>query len=1114
MSRKNNSRLRFHNLSKRKQLETPGHSGSLQYETLEPRQLLASNILSTSPDGQWIGLDPVVLNSVVGTQLQKFNSFSLYDLQEKTMGKSLALAPLEFTNNAFNNSVSISIPRPDKSYSRFSIVEAPVMEPALAAQFPEIKTYRGFGVDDPSSSIRFDITPHGFHAQVLSPKGDFYVDPIFKANTDYYASYFVSDAIYTGGEFHESDLDESSIELMGPFARPTPSKDGSGWIAPDQGPSFSPAMFGTQLRTFRVAVAATGEYTAFHGGTVLLGQAAIVTAINRVTGVYEKDLAIRMVLVANNSSVVYTNSATDPYTNGNGGTMLGQNQTNLDAVIGNANYDIGHVFSTGGGGVAGLGVVGVTGQKARGVTGSGSPVGDSFWIDYVAHEMGHQFGGSHTFNSSTSSCGGGNRSGTSAYEPGSGSTIQAYAGICGTDDLQPNSDAMFHSRSIDQMRAYIATIPLVGTTTNTGNAEPTVNAGLDYVIPTRTPFELTAVGSDPDSGNVLSYSWEQRDLGVTTTLGTADNGQSPIFRTWNPTTDSTRVFPRLSNLVNNTVPVGEKLPTVNWNSSVSGNMDFRVVVRDNATGGGGVNWDDMNIQVVSVGATGFSVTSQNSGGSWTGNSSQAVTWDVAGTTASPINAVNVDVWLSTDGGFTYPTLLLGATPNDGTQSITVPNISTNQARIKVKATGNIFFDINNANITITPVTTPTVNIAGPAGLIPEGDTGTSQATFVLTLSQAPTSPVSVNYASSSSGFANPATAGSDYTAVSGTANFAIGQTTMNLPVTIFGDRFTEGIEQFKLTLSSPSGLLLGTSTVDGSISDDDAFALGKPIDFGTATSPVQAGATGFSVDAYRSVVGIGWTASSDMIPFQLTFGTDMTRDLVLNTTGNFRIDIPNGTYSVDAIFGIVDFNGERANYPTSLANFTIIVEGVPHVLSLAAGSMVTQTFSATVIDGALDIGLDSVIARRRSRLSGLVVNSASSRGGNGSGGPQFQMLLNSGNESEQPSNRLVPPAAYLLRDSGETGFSGSLNSQAINGVVSGGSRTASTFPVSELASDNDSGQVPIIGDMVSNNRNIDAPAEFNDFHAKRAGMCFGLTAWNAGVDRCFAGFYLNPEFLG
>src|SRR4029450_10828267 len=175
-----------------------------------------------------------------------------------------------------------------------------------------------------------------------------------------------------------------------------------------------------QLQVYRLALAATGESPAFHGGTVSGALSAMTTTMNRVNGVYEKDLAVRMVMVANETSIIYTNASTDPYTNNDGGTMLGQNQTNLTNVIGSANYDIGHVFSTGGGGVAGLGVVRSAGDKARRGTGSSAPVGDGFDIDYVAHEMGHQFGGNHTFNGTTGSCGGGNRAANAAYRRGRG----------------------------------------------------------------------------------------------------------------------------------------------------------------------------------------------------------------------------------------------------------------------------------------------------------------------------------------------------------------------------------------------------------------------------------------------------------------------------------------------------------------------------------------------------------------------------------------------------------------------------------------------------------------------------------------------------------------------
>jgi hypothetical protein len=634
------------------------------------------------------------------------------NLQIADLRSALAIVPSESEYFAGAAPVEITIPAPDGSNRRFGVYDAPVMAPELAAQFPEIRTYQGYDLDNPTDRIRMDITPQGFHAQVLSPNGAWYIDPYLNNRDDIHISYFRKDL--SRDSVFELSVGQNTDEARaaGTAARgfngtgctcalcagfnigdDTTVASRSQTAQPFVGPVLNRS--GTQLRTYRLAVAATGEYTAFHGGTVALGQAAIVTAMNRVVGVYETELSIRMVLVANNSSLVYTDAATDPYTNNNGGTMLGQNQTNVTNIIGTANFDIGHVFSTGGGGVASLGSVGINSAKARGVTGLGAPINDPFTIDYVAHEMGHQFGANHTFNTSSDS----NRNASTAYEPGSGSTIMAYAGITGANsDLQPNSDPYFNFSSFNEIIAHVDNvIPGVGLRTATGNTVPTVNAGLNYAIPTNTPFELTATGSDAD-GDALTYSWEQMDLGVANLLNSADNGTSPLFRVRNPTASPTRTFPRLSDLVNNTntIPLGEKMPTVARPS-----MDFRVTVRDNRANGGGVNTDDMFVNVVNTGAS-FAVTAPNTAVNWNAGSTQNVTWNVAGTTAAPISTGFVNILLSTDGGFTYPITLISNVANDGAQAITVPNVATTQARVRVQPVNNIYFDISNVNFTITP----------------------------------------------------------------------------------------------------------------------------------------------------------------------------------------------------------------------------------------------------------------------------------------------------------------------------------------------------------------------------------------------------------------------------
>ncbi len=664
---------------------------------------------------------PAELQSYI--QPDQFESFAL---NSGLLSSLLSGASPETGAQAAASSAEIALPTPDGVLSRFAVVESPVMAPELAAQFPEIRTYRGQGIDDPTATLRFDVTPAGFHAQVLSSSGSWYIDPSRSVDPDHYVSYFRRDYVRTmpdgegcggcpacggsgcaaceiaaeiAGDLTAGDLavpsqPASEEHLAGKGAEGTSGGSGEGEPM---------ARSGAALRTYRLAVAATGEYTAFHGGTVTSALAAIVTAINRVTGIYEVELAIRLSLVANTNLLVYTNSATDPYTNNNAANLLNENQTNLDTIIGNASYDIGHVFSTGGGGLAAVGVVGRTGLKARGTTGLSSPVGDVFYVDYVAHEMGHQFGANHTFNGNNSQ-----RHAATAYEPGSGSTIMAYAGIMGSDNLQTQSDAYFHSASFDEILQY-TTVGLgnVVTPVSSGNNVPTVNAGLNYTIPARTPFSLTAIGSDGDPGDALTYNWEERDLGPQQGVNDPDNGSSPLFRSFTPTSNPTRTFPRIPDLLNNTTTVGEKLPTT------TRTMNFRATVRDNRSGGGGVNTDDMALNVVDTG-TPFSVTSPNTSVSWVGGTTQTITWNVSGTTAAPISTALVNIRLSTDGGNTFPILLAANTLNDGSENVTLTNVPTTLARIKVEPVGNVFFDISDANFTITTGITFNVASTTPA----------------------------------------------------------------------------------------------------------------------------------------------------------------------------------------------------------------------------------------------------------------------------------------------------------------------------------------------------------------------------------------------------------------
>ncbi|MCO6161574.1 reprolysin-like metallopeptidase [Flavobacterium sp. NRK F7] len=599
-------------------------------------------------------------------QLYKLN---LSDLKEKLIG-----APNDLSRQTSN--IILTFPVSNGVLNQFRIYDSPVMEEGLAVKFPDIKTYLGKGIEDPTATMRFSITEFGLHAMILSGNsGTTYIDT-YTSDLKNYIVYNRSNLLRTNG--FECSFDEMNHDIF------------KSEINEDELNRASDGNF----RVYRLAMACTGEYAAFHGGTVAGAQAAIVVTVNRVNSIYERDFAARLTLVANNNLIIYIDGATDPYTNNNGGAMLGENQSNVTSVIGTANYDIGHVVSTNGGGVAGLGVVCNNTQKARGVTGTSSPVGDPFDIDYVAHEIGHQFGCNHTFNGSSGSCGGGNRNNATAVEPGSGTTIMAYAGICSPQNVQSNSDAHFSFISI----AEANTRTLLGTscanTTANGNFAPVVNAGPDYVIPRGTAFILKGSATDAN-GDALTYCWEQTntEISVQPPQQTATSG--PNFRSRLPVTSPDRYMPRIQDVVNNNLaPTWEVVP------NVARTMNFALTVRDNrAPNGGQTGIDEMVVTTASVGP--FLVSSPNTAVSWTVGTNQNVTWDVAGTDANAINASYVDILLSTDGGFTYPILLASKVPNDGSETITVPNNPGSQNRIMVRGYNHIFYDISNTNFTIT-----------------------------------------------------------------------------------------------------------------------------------------------------------------------------------------------------------------------------------------------------------------------------------------------------------------------------------------------------------------------------------------------------------------------------
>ena len=597
-------------------------------------------------------------------------TYKTYALDFETLVDYLGNAPKEFSVDISGGGLPLSLPMPNGQMHQFSIVESSLMPNNLAVKFPNIKSYVGQGIDDKTATLRMSVDHNGFHAMIISTSGTVYIDPYSLNDTEYCISYYKKDFYATNTKVRDIEcVIEKAIDEH------------------DLTPLMIPGQSGDVLRTYRTAIAATGEYTDFHGGTVEDAMAAINTSLNRVNEVYERESAIRLILIENNDLIIYTNSSSDPYSNGNAGAMIDQNQDNIDDVIGNDNYDIGHVFGTNSGGLASLGSVCNNSQKARGITGSFAPVGDPFDIDYVCHEVGHQFGGNHTQNNSCE------RTSSSAFEPGSASTIMGYAGIC-SPNLQNNSNDYIHTYTFDQFTNHINGEGWANDCAEqleTGNNIPVAFAGDGgFTIPVSTPFELVGSANDPDAADELTYCWEQFDLGPVTLDSdnnlTNPSGNQPIFRSWSPSTSSTRVFPRIQDLLAGTTTIGEHLPTY------SRDLTFRLTVRDNRAGGGGVSYDQMAFEVSDV-AGPFTVN--NITDVWEYGNTYSVNWDVANTDVEPVSCSSVDIYLSLDGGNNFDQLLLEGVPNVGSADIICPNEVSNQARIKVKGSDNVFFNISN-----------------------------------------------------------------------------------------------------------------------------------------------------------------------------------------------------------------------------------------------------------------------------------------------------------------------------------------------------------------------------------------------------------------------------------
>jgi hypothetical protein len=941
-----------------------------------------------APENPWTKADG---NGVAARSAQqsdiRTDKFAGFTLDRGLMKSKLDRAPGIAARGA--QALEMLLPTPEGEFQRFSLVDAPVMEEKLAAAHPEIKTYSGKGIDDPTATVRADLTPLGFHASVRSERGQWYVDPRNHKDQSVYASYYGHDLQNPAGPLVENeDLEELVQDAV-----------------PRDVTAAGPLV---QLRTYRLAFVTDPSYANYFGAENVT--AAKVTLINRVAQIYEDETAIRLLLINDTDKTNLNTTAEASGANGPCGAaacftpaqlagctsgLLNRNQIVLGQLVGAGAYDVGHIgLGLNGGGVAGLGVVGGSG-KARGCTGLPTPVGDFFAVDYVAHEIGHQFAGNHTFNGTQVNCSGSNRSPANSYEPGSGSSIMAYAGICQQDNLQPHSDPYWSQRSFTEISTFTSTprvainevqnvglrdfdgtdsftlsfngqvsTPIVrgtnytaagikaaiegttgwpagatvsvtgfgagvlndtgfqvtfqsgavaavdvpslgfggtGTTAvvgetvdggpqeNTGfkvedttNHAPVVTVAPQYTIPLQTPFSLTGSATDAD-GDKVTYMWEQNDRGAATGTALVNNVKTngPLFRQFGTAaivsaedtlkyyspgenavnSDPTRVFPDMLQIsLNNTnaktgacpaapaapapVPAelvecySEFLPTSAW---VGFNNDrtlhFRLTARDYRQGGGGIGSGDTAL-VLAQNTGPFLVTSQGPGSTYPGGSAQPITWDVAGTDVAPVDAKNVKISLSTDGGSTFPHVLSESTPNDGSESLTIPDVATQKARIKIEAVGNVFFDLNDADFTILAsprITVPadaTVQYSDAASFpITATDPDSTLDTLTATASELPAGLSFVKAVSPSDGawaVSGTATAApgdypvsvtvTDSTGVSGKASFVIKVKPEDAEATYTGDILVSGDSALlratvrDISDGSPGNVLSGTLT--------------------------------------------------------------------------------------------------------------------------------------------------------------------------------------------------------------------------------------------------------------------------------------------------------------
>ncbi|WP_347218386.1 reprolysin-like metallopeptidase [Chryseobacterium sp.] len=604
---------------------------------------------------------------------------------------------------------SITLPLIDGSRQEFILSENNL----LSTRLDNIITFDGYSKDR-RSKIKLTLAGDKITAMIKSDAGYFIIEP-YKTQSGEYRIYhsfeMFGNKIQCG--INNSSLKESLDAMTGKL---------------NIQKSVTSFPYGNTIKTFRMAVATTGEFTtAFGNQDAALGE--LVTVINLVNQIYESELSISFRLVDKtiNKSLIFTDAATDPFTVNTlfasaDNAQSGFDIMNTNGTLTSAEYDIGHTFN-----ILPGDVIGAQGQAAP--QPCNAPIKARAWSQWirsapksvianlVVHEMGHQFGAGHTFNAmaegSPLSCTD-EWNGISAVEPGGGSTIMGYGTNCVFPVDQTNTGKnnldYFHAKSLDQILNTLKFNSTCYSSAAVSNTPPIANSGNTAIsIPKNTPFKLKGIGSDAEDLH-LSYTWDQVDVATVYdkgAFGSTINGlagypatasaTAPLFRSEQSTKTTERYFPKMRFVLDN-----QNIPPVNEAEAlpqVPRIIKMRFTVRDNSLVSGGVDSDQVLVTVTDQGP--LAVSSPNTNISVNSGAAMNVTWNVNQTDVLK-NTVNI--LLSTDGGATFPYTLASGVPNNGSAAITLPSvIYTDKARVKVTAVINDFaefFDVSDTNFTI------------------------------------------------------------------------------------------------------------------------------------------------------------------------------------------------------------------------------------------------------------------------------------------------------------------------------------------------------------------------------------------------------------------------------